>query len=245
MTCAVVVGATGALGRPIAERLAARGLEVIGVARTERALAELDFASRTCAVDIASPEAAEQLASTIGHDEVQIAVHAAAAPMSGPVMDVEREAVMQAVRVKVLGLLALVRGVRAGLRPDGRLVAIGGSLGYDPTPDGTTAGIANAGQANLVRQLSRALAPDGITCHVVSPGPVETKRLRALAAGEAERRATSVDHVLGEMRAGAPLGRLTTPDEVAWAVAALADPEARALAGSALLLDGGRRTAMP
>ncbi len=45
--------------------------------------------------------------------------------------------------------------------------------------------------------------------------------------------------------ADSPLGRLTTPEEVAWAIARLADPEAAALTGSTLLVDGGRRRALP
>jgi hypothetical protein len=42
-----------------------------------------------------------------------------------------------------------------------------------------------------------------------------------------------------------PLQRLTSTDEVAWAVSMLADPHAAALHGSTLLMDTGRRRAIP
>jgi len=181
----------------------------------------------------------------VGDEEVHLAVHAAAAPLVGSILDVDPEAILLAVDVKVGGLLRLVRAVAPRLAAASRVVALGGSLGYDPSPDGSTAGVANAALANAVRQLNRALAPRGATCHVVAPGPVETDRHRRLAEAEARRRGVDVEEVLAEARARTPLGRLTRPEEVAWAVARLTDPEAAALAGGTLLLDGGRRTAIP
>lgn len=47
--------------------------------------------------------------------------------------------------------------------------------------------------------------------------------------------------MLAERAAESPLGRLVTPDEVAWAVAMLLAPEADALHGSMLSLDVGAR----
>lgn len=47
------------------------------------------------------------------------------------------------------------------------------------------------------------------------------------------------------MAGTSPVGRLTAPEEVAWAVARLAEPEAEVLTGGTLLLDAGRRTAIP
>jgi len=47
------------------------------------------------------------------------------------------------------------------------------------------------------------------------------------------------------MRADSSLGQLTTPEQVAWAVQLLLDPEADALTGSTLMLDAGRRRGLP
>jgi uncharacterized BrkB/YihY/UPF0761 family membrane protein len=51
----------------------------------------------------------------------------------------------------------------------------------------------------------------------------------------------TIDTVLDEYRRQSPLGRLTTVDEVGWAVAQLLAPEADALHGATLALDGGAR----
>jgi NAD(P)-dependent dehydrogenase (short-subunit alcohol dehydrogenase family) len=53
------------------------------------------------------------------------------------------------------------------------------------------------------------------------------------------------EETLDRLRSAAPTGELATPDQIAWAVNLLLDNEATALAGSTLLLDMGRRIAIP
>jgi NAD(P)-dependent dehydrogenase (short-subunit alcohol dehydrogenase family) len=244
MRTAVVVGASGALGRGITDRLVVLGWSVVAVGRRAEPLQAFGAAVTPCPADIADDAAVPRIHDAVGDAEVGLAVHCAAAPLGGPILDCPTGLLAAAAQVKVGGLLRLVRGVRAQLTPGSRIVAVGGSLGFDPTPDASTAGVANAGQANLVRQLNAALAPQ-TTCHTVAPGPVDTERFRRLAAEEARRRGVPVDDVVDAVAKRAPAGRLTTVEDVAWAVALLTEPHAAALAGSTLLLDGGRRTALP
>lgn len=57
----------------------------------------------------------------------------------------------------------------------------------------------------------------------------------------ADGRGVGLDVVLAERAAESPLGRFVMPEEVAWAVGVLLDPEAAALHGSTLALDVGAR----
>jgi NAD(P)-dependent dehydrogenase (short-subunit alcohol dehydrogenase family) len=126
-----------------------------------------------------------------------------------------------------------------------RIVAIGGHYGLEPTAYAASAGVANAALLNVVRQLSMAYGARGITAHTIVPGPADTERLQRVAASRAEQRGISVDEVLAEMRAESSLGELTTPEQVAWAVTLLLDPQASAMTGSSLMLDAGRRRGLP
>lgn len=248
MTRTVVTGATGDLGRAIVARLVAEEHVILAVARDEGRLTALAATSSLISpvvADLADDSAVERINAALVGSTVRMAVHCAAARVGGDVLEVATADVLTAVDIKVNGLLRLVRAVRPLLRAGSRVVAIGGNLGFDPIPDAATAGIGSAAQANAVRQLNRALAPLGVTCHTVAPGPVATDRWYAIAATEARRRGVDEEVVRGEAMAQSPLGRLTTPEEVAWMVARLADPEAGALAGSTLLLDTGRRSALP
>ncbi len=244
---AVVVGAAGAIGSRIVEKLSDRGLGVVLVGRTAeplQALAEGRANSVVCRADVRDDGCIDAIRAALS-GPVRIAVNAAAAPLGGSVLEVEAGAMLAAVDVKVNGTLRLVHGVTEHLVEDSRLVVLGGNLGLDPIPEAATAGVGNAALANLIRQLSRALGPRGATCHVVAPGPVWTERLQALIRDAARTRGVSEAVVIDEFRGRSPIGHLVTIDEVVWAVDMLLAPEARALAGGTLLLDGGQRTAIP
>lgn len=244
---AVVAGATGAIGSRLVERLCERGLGVVAVARSEQALADL-AAGRdrivTCPADIATDASTAAVTRAIP-GPVRMVVNSAGAPMGGSITDVTGDAIVGAIEVKVNGLLRLARAVDSRLVVDSRIVAIGGNLGYDPIPEAATAGVGNAALANAIRQLSRALGPRGVTCHVVAPGPVWTSRLQALLRDAAASRGVTEDVVAQEFRERSPIGHLVEVDEVVWAVELLLDPRARSLAGGTLLLDAGQRTAIP
>jgi NAD(P)-dependent dehydrogenase (short-subunit alcohol dehydrogenase family) len=147
----------------------------------------------------------------------------------------------QSVSLKLGGLLRLIRAVEDRFVTGSRIVAIGGHFGSEPTPQTCAAGVTNAALANLVRQLADAYGPRGVTVHLMAPGVLETERLRRFADVAAQARGVSIETVLDEYRRQSPLGRLTTVDEVGWAVAQLLAPEADALHGATLALDGGAR----
>jgi NAD(P)-dependent dehydrogenase (short-subunit alcohol dehydrogenase family) len=195
----------------------------------------------SCVADIGSDSAVGAIAAAVDGRPVRMVVQAAGLPAAGPLATIEPDALGRAVALKCGGLLRLVRAVDGQLVRGARIVALGGHFGSEPAPYACAAGVTNAALANLVRQLADAYGPRGITAHLVAPGPADTPRLRGLAATAAAERGVDVEEVLAERAAESPLGRLVTPDEVAWAVATLLAPEADALLGSTLALDMGAR----
>jgi 3-oxoacyl-[acyl-carrier protein] reductase len=97
----------------------------------------------------------------------------------------------------------------------GPLVAIPGSSGY---------AAAKAGLEGLMRTLALELGSAGITVNSVAPGWIATGSSTA-----------------AELEAGrhTPVGRPGTPEEVASAVAFLADPASSYVTGHSLVIDGG------
>ncbi len=244
---AVVAGASGALGQNIVERMVARGLGVIAVARTSEgleSLAAVHDVVRPCVADITSDESVALIRDALP-GICRAAINAAAAPLGGHIDDVSPDAVLAAVDVKINGTLRLIRAVESRFVEDSRVIVLGGNLAYDPIPEAVTAGVGNAALANLVRQLSRSLGTRKVTSHVVAPGPVWTERLQVLVADAARARGVSEEVVIDEMRLRSPIGHLVTIDEVGWAVEMLLAPEARGLTGGTLLMDSGQRSAIP
>ena len=245
--CAILIGATGAFGTAITRRLLDAGLGVIAVARSAdslQALTTRDSGIKACAADIGNDSAIAAIAAAIDKP-VRMVVHGPGVAVAGGILTAPTESMVDAVNIKVGGLLRLVRAADAHLTAGSRIVAIGGHYGLEPTAYAAAAGVANAAILNVVRQLSMAYGPRGITAHTIVPGPADTDRLRRVAATRAEQRNCSTDDVLDEMRAESSLGILSTPEQIAWAVSLLLAPEADAMTGSSLMLDAGRRRGLP
>jgi NAD(P)-dependent dehydrogenase (short-subunit alcohol dehydrogenase family) len=244
---AVVVGATGAFGKAIVAKLTATGVGVIAVARTADNLAALvkEFPSvMPCIADISSDTSIEQIKAVL-NKPVRMVVHGPGVAVAGGILTAPTSAMVDAVNIKVGGMLRLARAVDTHLVKSSRLVAIGGHYGFEPTAYAAAAGVANSALVNVMRQLSLAYGARGITAHLIAPGPADTERLRLVAGDRAAMRGISTEAVLDEMRAESSTGKFTTPEQVAWAVSMLLAPEADAMTGSTLMLDSGRRRGLP
>ena len=240
---AVVVGATGEVGAAIVARLRNAEVPVIAVARDRERLEQLkasDDGITTCAADIGDDSSGAAIAAAVS-GPVLMVVQSAAEPASPPLETIDPDTLGRSVSLKLGGLLRLIRAVDDRFVDGSRIVAIGGHFGSEPTPQTCAAGVTNAALANLIRQLADAYGPRGVTVHLVAPGVLETDRLRRFAGVAAERRGVSIETVLGEYRSQTPLGRLTTVDQVGWAVTQLLAPEASALHGATLAMDAGAR----
>jgi NAD(P)-dependent dehydrogenase (short-subunit alcohol dehydrogenase family) len=244
---AVVVGATGDFGQAIVGQLLQAGLGVVAVARSAGSLDALCSAHpgvRACVADIGDDSAIAALAASLDRP-VRAVVHGPGVAVAGGILNAPTAALVDAVNIKVGGLLRLVRAVDERLVAGSRLIAIGGHYGFEPTAYAASAGIANAALVNAVRQLSLAYGERGITAHLIAPGPADTARLHRVAADRAALRGVTVEAVLDDMRAESSIRAFTTPAQVAWAVSTLLAPEADAMTGSTLMLDSGRRRGLP
>lgn len=247
----VVVGATGAFGQKIVGRLVKAGQTVLAVARTaaglDALLAQYPGAVVGCAADLSQDAAQEVLRRAVDALglPVRMVVHGPGVAVAGGILAAPTSAVVDAVNIKVGGMLRLVRAVDHRLVAGSRLVAIAGHYGLEPSAYAAAAGVANAAVFNLMRQLSLAYGPKGITAHTLAPGPADTERLRRVAVDRARLQGTTPEAVLDAMRADSSTGQLTTPEQVAWAVTLLLDAEADVLTGSTLMLDSGRRRGLP
>lgn len=109
---AVVVGATGAFGNAMVERLAAAGLGVVAVARSADSLAALRERVPglvACAADIASDSAIAVIAAAVDRP-VRMVVHGPGVTVAGGILTAPTETMVDAVNIKVGGLLRLKIG---------------------------------------------------------------------------------------------------------------------------------------
>lgn len=240
---AIVAGATGSLGGAIVRRLTEKGLKVIAIARSAAALDSL-AAGNPHITPIVGDMADNAIIDTLRNavtGPVRMAVQAVGLPIRPKDAAFDPNTLGVGVNIKVGGLMRLVTALEGRLTQGSRLVVLGGYHGFEPDPTAIGPGVTNAALANLVRILSHRLGSQGASVHMVSPGPVDTPRIRKLADDASRIRGIPAAEILSQWCAESTLPQLVTTDQVAWAVALLLDAEASALHGSVLHMDGGRR----
>ncbi len=110
----------------------------------------------------------------------------------------------------------------------GAIVNVASRGAFRGEPEHPAYGASKAGLIAFGQSLARALGPHEIIVSAVAPGFVDTDMAAAELVGEqgVARRAES------------PLGRVSTPEDIAAAVVFLASPEAKMASGSVLDVNG-------
>ena len=115
----------------------------------------------------------------------------------------------------------------------GSIINISSGAGIAPPPGVSAAYVATKGAVRLFTKATAVQhARDHIRCNSVHPGPIDTPMLRSGEPSDAAR--------LQELVSRIPLGRVGTPEDVAYGVLYLASDESAFVTGSELIIDGGR-----
>ena len=112
-----------------------------------------------------------------------------------------------------------------------------------PLPDATTGyAAAKAALSVYSKSLSKEVSPKGVRVVRVAPGWIETEasiRLAERLAQEADTDFEGGKRIIMEALGGIPIGRPSTPSEIANLIAFLASDRAATINGTEVIIDGG------
>jgi len=112
-----------------------------------------------------------------------------------------------------------------------------------PLPEATTAyAAAKAALSTYSKSLSKEVSPKGVRVTRVSPGWIETEASVRLAERLAQDAGTDYEggkRIIMDSLGGIPIGRPSTPEEVANLIAFLASDRAATITGAEYVIDGG------
>ena len=247
---AILTGGSGGLVPGIADQLANAGFTIVLTARGETALeaaaARLRESVDTPVVAIASDArdatATKALAETVvdrfGRIDVLVNAAASSSPIGGAIEDVDIDALIADVDVKVGGYLRYAQAVVPAMKRQGagHIVNIGGLTGRSSD---TLSGLRNAAVAHLTKVLSDQLGRFRISVNVVNPGIVRTPHLDELFAEMAEERDVTAKDIEAEFVQDIPTGEILSPAQVGQFIAFLANAQSPSITGQSLTIDGG------
>lgn len=239
---ALVTGSSRGIGKAIALALADAGADLAVHYAGNRTAAE------ECCEEIRAlgrkaqcfqAELSVSGASKSLHDEVTTAMGApdivvANASIQDRVdwQDITEEQALRHYQVNVASILSLIQAATPAMREKkwGRILTIGSVQQSVPHPQLAAYAVTKSALLNLVRNLAKQLAPDGITLNNLAPGAIATDR-NAEALSDEDYRQKVIDHI--------PTGRIGTPHDCAGAALLLCSDAGAYITGADLYVDGG------
>ncbi|WP_418955218.1 SDR family NAD(P)-dependent oxidoreductase [Streptomyces tritici] len=183
---ALVTGASSGLGAEFAAQLAARGHNVILVARSgdrlaalaERLTAEHGVRAHVLVQDLAEPDAARRVAEelTARGLSVDLLVNNAGFGTCGRFEEISGARDHDQLMVNVVALVDLTHALLPGMlgRGGGAVVNVASTAGFQPSPYFAVYGAAKAFVLNFGLALREEYRRRGVRVLTVCPGPVET-----------------------------------------------------------------------
>ncbi|MBU9215352.1 MULTISPECIES: SDR family oxidoreductase [Burkholderia] len=244
---ALVCAASKGLGRGCAQALAAEGVKLVIVARTQETLDATAEAIRqstgaevtAVACDITT--AAGREAALAACPQPDILVTNAGGPPPGDFRDFSRDDWIRAVDANMLTPIELIRATVDGMiaRRFGRIVNVTSSAVKAPIDVLALSNGARSGLTGFVAGLSRKVVEHNVTINNLLPGLFDTDRIKTTLAASAKASGTSVDEVRARRTQEIPARRLGQPDEFGAACAFLCSAHAGYITGQNWLIDGG------
>ncbi|MFE9255387.1 3-oxoacyl-ACP reductase FabG [Streptomyces sp. NPDC006879] len=249
---ALVSGGTSGIGLASARLLASTGHRVFigarsaeNVSATVKELQGEGLDVDGAVLDVRDPSSITTFvqAAVDRFGTVDVLVNNAGRSGGGVTADIEDELWCDVIDTNLNSVFRLTKEVlnTGGMRHKdrGRIINIASTAGKQGVVLGAPYSASKHGVVGFTKALGNELAPTGITVNAVCPGYVETPMAQRVRQGYAAAYDTSEDAILEKFQSKIPLGRYSTPEEVAGLVGYLASDTAASITAQALNVCGG------
>jgi short-subunit dehydrogenase len=183
---ALVTGASKGLGEAFAEALAARGMNLVLVARSAKKLNDLSarlyakykIQCTVLSADLADPNSPKALAEELEHRGIQVdlLVNNAGFGLSGAFLSHDRKQKQAEIEVNVQALVALTHhfGEAMAARGKGGIINVASNASFQPVPYMATYVGTKAFVLHFSEAIRHELAGSGVQVMATCPGPTAT-----------------------------------------------------------------------
>jgi 2-keto-3-deoxy-L-fuconate dehydrogenase len=240
---ALVTAAGQGIGRAIAETFLREGAQVIATDVDAKKLADLTRA-KCLALDARSTAAVNSLAADIERDigAIDVLVNCAGYVHQGTVLDCTEDVWDFSFD---LNCKSMHRTIRAFLpmmlkHQQGSIINISSTVSsLHGVPNRYAYGASKAAVIGLTKAVAADFIKQGIRANAICPGTIESPSLGGRITELSQHTGQTADVVRQAFVDRQPMGRLGTPQEVAWIAVFLASDEASFVTGQTHVVDGG------
>jgi 3-oxoacyl-[acyl-carrier protein] reductase len=243
---AVVTGAGSGFGEGIATRFAEEGARVVaadinadGAARVVDAIRTSGGTAIAVAADVSRGDDMARIIATAVDEFAQLDVvvnNAGTTHKNRPMLEVDEETYDRVFAVNVKSVYhSAMHAVPVFRRQGhGNFINIASTAGIRPRPGLTWYAATKGAVITMTKSMAVELAPQNIRANAINPVVSATGLLKDFLPGD------DTPEIRAQFVATIPLGRMSTPRDVAAACLFLASADAEFLTGVCLEVDGGR-----
>jgi 2-keto-3-deoxy-L-fuconate dehydrogenase len=240
---AFITAAGQGIGRAIAEAFIAEGAKVIATDLDDKKLGNLN-AAKHASLDVRSTEAVEALAKAVETEfgALDILVNCAGYVHNGNVLQCAEKDWDFSFDLNVKSMHRTLRAFLPGMlnKRNGSIINISSAVSsIRGVPNRYAYGATKAAVIGLTKAVAADFIKQGIRVNAICPGTVESPSLDDRMKAQAEATHTTLQAIEEAFIARQPMGRLGTPQEVAWLAVFLASDESSFITGQPHLVDGG------
>jgi NAD(P)-dependent dehydrogenase (short-subunit alcohol dehydrogenase family) len=245
---ALVTGGTKGVGAAVVQGLRKAGVQVMATARSVPAT-DASEGVFYVAADLSTAEGAAAVAQSVlrhwGGLDVLVNVLGGSSAPGGGFAALDDSLWSKEMNQNLMPAVRLDRALLPAMLSQGSgvIVHVGSIQRVLPLPESTIAyAAAKAALSTYSKALSKEVTPKGVRVVRVSPGWIETEAAVALAERIAAQAGTDYEggkRTIMQSLGGIPLGRPSTPQEVADLITFLVSPRAGSITGSEHVIDGG------
>jgi 3-oxoacyl-[acyl-carrier protein] reductase len=228
---AIITGASGGIGRAIAEAMLTAGHHVVSL---DRRLPDWSHAKlEPVLVDLFDPRATADVAADVAtRHEISHVIHNAGIIRPNLIEQATVDDIAALSQLHLGAALTLVQAALPGMkqRHFGRIVLIASRAALGAATR-TAYSATKSGMFGMARTWALETAAHGITVNVVAPGPVETDMFHEVIPQGSPK--------VDQLARSIPVGRIGRPDDVARAVMFFASRDSDFITGQALYVCGG------
>jgi ketoreductase len=249
---AFVTGASSGIGLTVLETLAQQGIAVFGCARDGQRMAAvvkrltedgLDVDGTSCDVTSTDEVRAAVAAAVQRYGRIDILVNNAGRGGGGAIDKLDESLWLDIIDTNLNGTFRVTKEVLSTGRMRegnwGRIINIASTGGKQGVVLASPYSASKHGVVGMTKAVGLELATTGITVNAVCPGYVETPMAARVRQGYAQHWGITEEAVLEKFNAKIPLGRYSTPEEVAGLVSYLVTDTAGSITAQALNVCGG------